>query len=276
VALKAKTPSVPFTQPDNVRYLDASMPPGVTTPFLGTGPDGNPVAVSNILANFGHEYTWHCHLLGHEENDMMRPMMVAAVPPAPSGLTASLQGSALTVAWVNNATQPTGFTIQRAATNTFTSGLVTWTVPGTATSYKDASYKANNLPYYYRVAATTVVGSGVPGFPAVTNNSAWAIIGPPAGTITATVKQAAPTKSPVVVSWTYTAGDQTSFTIQRAATNTFTSGLTTFNVNSATATSYSDTSTKSGTTYYYRVHANGLLGSGPWFGTTPVSITPHG
>ena len=24
--------------------------------------------------NFGWEYVWHCHLLGHEENDMMRPI----------------------------------------------------------------------------------------------------------------------------------------------------------------------------------------------------------
>ena len=27
------------------------------------------------MANFGHEYTWHCHILSHEENDMMRPVI---------------------------------------------------------------------------------------------------------------------------------------------------------------------------------------------------------
>ena len=27
------------------------------------------------MTNFGHEYVWHCHILGHEENDMMRPIM---------------------------------------------------------------------------------------------------------------------------------------------------------------------------------------------------------
>jgi FtsP/CotA-like multicopper oxidase with cupredoxin domain len=31
--------------------------------------------VTNVLQNFGWEYVWHCHLLGHEENDMMRPMV---------------------------------------------------------------------------------------------------------------------------------------------------------------------------------------------------------
>jgi spore coat protein A len=24
----------------------------------------------------GHEYVWHCHILEHEEHDMMRPMVV--------------------------------------------------------------------------------------------------------------------------------------------------------------------------------------------------------
>jgi hypothetical protein len=27
---------------------------------------------TNVMANFGFEYTWHCHILSHEENDMMR------------------------------------------------------------------------------------------------------------------------------------------------------------------------------------------------------------
>ncbi len=277
VALKAKTPSVPFNQPDNVRYLDPSMPPGSTAPFLGVGPDGNPVTVSNVLANFGDEYTWHCHLLGHEENDMMRPIMVATPPNAPSGLKATVKGSGLALAWVNNATLAASNTVVRASNGSFTAGLVTNVVAGTATSFTDTSYKANGVPYYYAVYATSVVGSGVPGFPSISVNSPLSnIVGPPAGTITAKVSQAAATRSPVVVSWSYSpAGDQTSFTVQRATNSGFTSGLTTFNVNSATATSYSDTSTKAGTTYYYRVRANNALGSGAWFGTTPLSITPH-
>jgi hypothetical protein len=24
----------------------------------------------------GHEYVWHCHILEHEEHDMMRPLIV--------------------------------------------------------------------------------------------------------------------------------------------------------------------------------------------------------
>ena len=28
------------------------------------------------MTNFGDEYVWHCHILGHEENDMMRSLKV--------------------------------------------------------------------------------------------------------------------------------------------------------------------------------------------------------
>jgi hypothetical protein len=36
--------------------------------------DGGPLAtpVTNELTNFGWEFVWHCHILSHEENDMMR------------------------------------------------------------------------------------------------------------------------------------------------------------------------------------------------------------
>ena len=28
------------------------------------------------MTNFGWEYVWHCHILGHEENDMMRALVL--------------------------------------------------------------------------------------------------------------------------------------------------------------------------------------------------------
>jgi spore coat protein A len=27
----------------------------------------------------GHEYVWHCHILEHEEHDMMRPLVVMPI-----------------------------------------------------------------------------------------------------------------------------------------------------------------------------------------------------
>ncbi len=76
VALRPTTPPVPFSLPNSVRALDVTMPLGTTAQFTGVDPyTGNPITVTNATTNFGWEYVWHCHLLGHEENDMMRPII---------------------------------------------------------------------------------------------------------------------------------------------------------------------------------------------------------
>jgi FtsP/CotA-like multicopper oxidase with cupredoxin domain len=79
VALKPIVPQVPFAVPTSVRPLNPAMPLGVTTGFSqidpATGADLEPNR-RNAIANFGHEYVWHCHILSHEESDMMRPMVL--------------------------------------------------------------------------------------------------------------------------------------------------------------------------------------------------------
>jgi hypothetical protein len=79
VALKPVLPLVPFAQPDSIRPLDPTQPLGATLNFWPQDPQGNPVTTVNEMTNFGHEYVWHCHLLGHEENDMMRPIVMTNV-----------------------------------------------------------------------------------------------------------------------------------------------------------------------------------------------------
>ncbi len=49
VALKPKTPTVPFKLPDSVRALSTTMPIGSTVGFFGVDPNGNPVTVTNAL-----------------------------------------------------------------------------------------------------------------------------------------------------------------------------------------------------------------------------------
>ncbi|MEN6336233.1 MAG: hypothetical protein ABFE01_18420, partial [Phycisphaerales bacterium] len=73
VALRPASPKSPFGVPDSVRYLDPTMPPGWAG-FKNVDPlTGNPVTITNEIRNFGWEYMWHCHILSHEEMDMMRP-----------------------------------------------------------------------------------------------------------------------------------------------------------------------------------------------------------
>ncbi len=107
VALQPKTPQLPFGLPDSVRLLDPTLPvdtqinnslpypAGVTAPLAFQQfslIDGSPKTVSNTLQNFGWEYVWHCHILGHEENDLMRPLVFLpniGVPLAPKNVSVS-------------------------------------------------------------------------------------------------------------------------------------------------------------------------------------------
>ena len=76
VAMKPQFPKVPFAVPNSWRLLDPTSPLGTTAQFTGVDPNGLPITVVNLRTNFGWEYVWHCHLLGHEENDMMRPLVL--------------------------------------------------------------------------------------------------------------------------------------------------------------------------------------------------------
>ena len=70
------------------------------------------------MINFGWEYVWHCHILGHEENDMMRAMILAVAPSVPTASAASLATGTITLtlstaANTPNVADPTGFSIYR-------------------------------------------------------------------------------------------------------------------------------------------------------------------
>ncbi len=70
--------TVPFAVPASNRLLDPSNLVNTTAQFSNIDPatgQAPAVTVSNVMTNFAWEYVWHCHLLGHEENDMMRPMI---------------------------------------------------------------------------------------------------------------------------------------------------------------------------------------------------------
>jgi len=75
VAVKAKRPPLPgFGLPESIRPMDPSQPLGSPFGFSQIDPTtGAPAVVTNEVYNYGWEYTWHCHILGHEENDFMRP-----------------------------------------------------------------------------------------------------------------------------------------------------------------------------------------------------------
>jgi FtsP/CotA-like multicopper oxidase with cupredoxin domain len=151
VAVRAKIPPLPgFGLPKSTRPLDPSQTIGGTTDFMNIDPYTGvapPSRVTNQLADFDWEYVWHCHILGHEENDFMRPFVYTGLSVAPTSATqlavstASLAGAAavaalpagtpglpslalsgagstaspysMKVTWVDNSTNELGFRVER-------------------------------------------------------------------------------------------------------------------------------------------------------------------
>jgi len=171
---------VPFQVPNSVRLIDPTMPEGaVLTPPAPAGwfdPAGNGIAeILNHYVNFGWEYVWHCHILAHEEMDMMHGLAFAVPPMAPSNLVATLLASPVRVrlTWTDNSLNETGVTIQRATDSGFTTGLTTFTVGADVATFTDTSVVANTT-YYYRVVAGNLVGdTATAGFPVMNVDSAF-------------------------------------------------------------------------------------------------------
>ncbi|MDD5455173.1 MAG: fibronectin type III domain-containing protein [Candidatus Ratteibacteria bacterium] len=168
VALRPILPTLPFEIPNSVRLLDPTMPEGAIlvnstqaditgTGFMGFAPNGEPVDIINHYVNYGWEYVIHCHILSHEEMDMMHSVAVAVAPRAPSDLSALANGDGITLTWIDNSINETQFAIQRASDPDFTIDLTTFAAGMDATTYTDDSIVESQL-YYYRVRADNVVG----------------------------------------------------------------------------------------------------------------------
>jgi FtsP/CotA-like multicopper oxidase with cupredoxin domain len=125
VALQPITPSLPWPLPNSVRLHDVTAGIGTSAQFTNVGPFTNlPITTLNAPANLGWEYVWHCHILGHEENDMMRPIVFQVRPPAPSDLVAADDGATpglVHLAWTDNSASETGFIVQRDTSTAFSS-----------------------------------------------------------------------------------------------------------------------------------------------------------
>ena len=187
VALRPIQPFVPFAVPNSIRPLNVTTTIGSPLGFANIAPDGTAAPVTNVMTNFGWEYVWHCHLLGHEEDDMMRPMIFAVPPYAPTNLTVTALSAPLRAQlnWMSRSTTETGFTIQRSTSNTFPAlGMVIFNVGPGVTTYTDSTVAAG-ITYFYRVQANTLVGAGVslPAYPFQSVDSVFsniAAIGQPA------------------------------------------------------------------------------------------------
>jgi FtsP/CotA-like multicopper oxidase with cupredoxin domain len=272
VALRPVTPNMttlPFKVPNSVRPLNPAAPIGSTFGFTNLDPvTGQGISTFNELTNFGYEYVWHCHILSHEENDMMRGV-VFAFPPDTPVLSSTVSGAGtarqVTLTWTTSLLA-TNFTVQRATDAAFTNAI---DIPaGNVTTFTET---IGNSAFHYRVRASNVVGSTAQGYHTITSDSAYsnavAISAPvtpgaPTG-LTAVVEVVQPDPLAVAVrlTWTDTAVNETAFEVQRAAVGAPFTLLATVGPLDGTGTvSYTDTAVSVGQTWRYRVRArNGAL-----------------
>lgn len=109
VAFRPILPRIPYGVPNSIRPLDPSRDLGTTAQFSNLDPlTGQAITppVSNVMANFGWEYTWHCHILSHEEMDMMRATVMnvnTALPTAPvlTFIRTGVNGNTINFTWTD-------------------------------------------------------------------------------------------------------------------------------------------------------------------------------
>jgi len=307
LALRPTVPTpaqLPFEAPDSVRLIDPMLPEAAT--LIPPPPAGwfNPAgaAITQILnhyVNFGWEYVWHCHILAHEEMDMMHSLVFAVPPRAPTGLAGVVTGTVnnprVDLTWTDTSLKEVQFTIQRASDAGFTTGLVSFNVanPTPITTgpmaFQDTTVAPNNW-YWYRVNA---IGAPVgdlftAGFPTMSadsvSNTLNILVGAAPGTPTAPTSLAATllTGPQVSLTWVDNATNETGFSVERCTVIPPAIDCTNFARiaspgprKNTGAVTYVDATVAAGNTYLFRVAAVNGTGLSAYSPVPPaiVSVT---
>jgi FtsP/CotA-like multicopper oxidase with cupredoxin domain len=283
VAVRPIIPVLPFAIPDSRRPLNPMMPLGAkgdqTGPlgsqagFNNTDVNGNPIdPIINTVQNFHWEYVLHCHILSHEEMDMMRPVQVEVTwlaPDAPLLQPGDVSGDGVRLTWndptpvrlsgteldltfanTNMKKSEIGFRIERSV-----DGSGEWSQVGTAlanaTTYTDLT-GVPGTSYLYRVTPWNEAGAT----PSNEVGVAGPASAPPAPTLlTAAVKDS----SSIVLGWKPpTTAAVTGIVVERAADQGAFQQVATLplDVNPAGIhTRWTDTTVSAGVAYQYRVSA---------------------
>jgi FtsP/CotA-like multicopper oxidase with cupredoxin domain/fibronectin type 3 domain-containing protein len=289
IAVKSKQPPLPFGVPYSIRPLEPSAPVGstegiaqinVTDPNNPQIPIGQPMTVLNDLTNFGWEYVWHCHILGHEENDFMRAIKFdykATAPAAPTGLagTGDAVSGAVGLSWTDatpgfdpaagavpaatldpaNTANEIGFNVYRApiaADNSVGAYAQVGTVAANVTGFRETAPLGN---YMYKVSAYNAHSEVMS---AELRVQAGDIPGAPSA-LTAVADSA----TSITLSWTDNAGNETGFRVMR-------NGVQVAEL-AADATGWTDTTTSGATSYTYQVKAFNAVGESAL--SNPATVT---
>ena len=283
VAMRAVKPDLTglgWSVPKSFRLLNPAAPTNSLVGFSNLDPlTGNAFvpAIANVWTDFGWEYTWHCHILGHEENDMMRPVVMnvaETAPTAPTVLTATLQTTPTLqakLAWTDNAANEVGFEIWcKTDTGSF---VLVGKAGANSRAFSDTTI-ATGHTYTYQVRSYNSAGSSRYSNQA----SVSTVIGQPIPTSLTATPSVLSTASPTVtLSFIDNSTNETGFTIQRSTDATFATGVTTLPTVAAkagkglTVTVVDNTTVAEATIYYYQVRANGLPANSAWSNIATVT-----
>jgi FtsP/CotA-like multicopper oxidase with cupredoxin domain len=300
VAVRPIVPALPFGVPDSFRPLNPMMPigakgsvngpNGIEAGFNNTDANGNPIApITNVVTDFGWEYVWHCHILSHEEMDMMRPVTVHAARNLPSApVVTYTRNGGVHLTWTDgtpavttdlktwgNPANEVGYRIERAPVNN-NGSVGAYTTIGTAlanaTTYVDTA-AGSTTRYTYRVVAFNAAGNSV-SMPVLAGPAGVAI--PAAPTTLVATLQSGPQVS---LTWRDNATTETGFVVERAVVTAGTPGtfiaVATPPARSNTGNvTFVDTTVKADTTYTYRVTAVNGGGSSGFSNTSGVTLPP--
>jgi hypothetical protein len=223
--------------------LDGYVPPsGITTYAVGAPSAGLQAATANILNLF---------IAGGVPNTL----------GAPTNLNATVTATSVALAWQDNTTAATAYTVERSPDNVNWT-VLTSTLPANATGYTDNTVGS----WYYRVKATS--GASSSGY----SNTVFVATIPVAPTNL--IASPSSTSLAVNLTWTDNATTETAYTVERSGDNGSTWLVLTSTL-PANTQSYSDASVAPLTAYSWRVKATNASGLSP-YSNIASATSPNG
>ena len=224
----------------NYTTIQGNLPPN-TTSFTDTGLNPNTRYFYRVASGNG---------FARSEFTELGNMTTQSGNPTGIGLAATSPTS-VAISWRDNTTEETGFEIQRALSDLNFARLVT--LPAGTTFYVDNSVK-DNTKYFYRVRA--IIGSYLTDFTTGDVTTPKGLPDSPSNLVaTSTVFNR------VSLAWKDNSTNEDSFDIDRSTDSTtyakIGSGL-------AGAVTFTDTTVKENTKYFYRVRAVNKSGNSPY------------
>jgi hypothetical protein len=239
----------------NAGFTEIATASANTTSFIDTGLNNNTT------------YYYRVRAFSSTANSAYSGEVTAVttnIPAAPSSLTVtSVTNNSIRLSWTDNATNESGFKIERRTAGGSWSQIDT--VGANSISYNSTGLN-NNTTYYYRVRSYNSHGDSV-----YSNEVGATTGGAPAAPTNLAVSGS--THTSVTLTWTDNAQNEEGFYIERRQTGgTYTQVATV----SKNLTTYTDTGLSASTEYQYRIRAFNLTGNSSYSNAVTVTTLAAG